>query len=204
MHLSQYYLIAFSMLSYVYFYFHLVLSISIFNFPRENLCSWSVALEKTLESPWTASKSNQSILEEINPEYSLEGLMLKLQYFGHLLTHWKRPWCWERLRAEGERGNRGWDGRMASLTQRHELEQTPEYSEGQGSLVCCIPWSRRVRHNLVTKQQSFSFTNGLCGNVLFNFQVFGNVPVVFLLLTFNLISLWSENINVSFQLFYIC
>ena len=35
--------------------------------------------------PWTARKSNQSILREINPEYSLEGLMLKLQYFGHLI-----------------------------------------------------------------------------------------------------------------------
>ena len=44
-------------------------------------------LEKTLESPWTARRSNQSILEEISPEYSLEGLMLKLklQYFGHLM-----------------------------------------------------------------------------------------------------------------------
>ena len=44
-------------------------------------------LEKTLESPWTARRSNQTILKEINPEYSLEGLMLKLkfQYFGHLM-----------------------------------------------------------------------------------------------------------------------
>ena len=44
-------------------------------------------LEKALESPWTARRSNQSILKEINPEYSLEGLMLKLklQYFGHLM-----------------------------------------------------------------------------------------------------------------------
>ena len=44
-------------------------------------------LEKTLESPWKARRSNQSILKEINPEYSLEGLMLKikLQYFGHLM-----------------------------------------------------------------------------------------------------------------------
>ena len=44
-------------------------------------------LEKTLESPWTARKSNQLILKEINPEYSLEGLMLKmkLQYFSHLM-----------------------------------------------------------------------------------------------------------------------
>ena len=55
------------------------------------------------------------------PEYSLERLMLKLQYFGHLmqkqLTHWKRPWCWERLRAGGELDNRGWDGWMATPTQ---------------------------------------------------------------------------------------
>ena len=44
-------------------------------------------LEKTLRVPWTARRSNQSILKEINPEYSLEGLMLnlKLQYFGHLM-----------------------------------------------------------------------------------------------------------------------
>ena len=46
-----------------------------------------MVLEKTLESPWTAGRSNQSILKEISPEYSLEGLMLKLniQYFGHLM-----------------------------------------------------------------------------------------------------------------------
>ena len=46
-----------------------------------------MVLEKTLESPWTARRSNQSILKEINPECSLEGLMLKLklQYFGHLM-----------------------------------------------------------------------------------------------------------------------
>ena len=42
-------------------------------------------LEKTLESPWTARRSNQSIVKEINPEYSMEGLLLKLQYFGHLM-----------------------------------------------------------------------------------------------------------------------
>ena len=77
---------------------------------------------RLLRVPWTARRSNQSVLKEINPEYSLEGLMLKLklQYFDHLmrrLTHWKRPWCWERLRAGGEGDDRGWDGWMASLTQ---------------------------------------------------------------------------------------
>ena len=73
--------------------------------------------------PWTARRSNQSILKEISPEYSLEGLMLKLklQYFGHLITkNWhilKRPRCWERLKAGGEGDDRGWDGWMASPTQ---------------------------------------------------------------------------------------
>ena len=66
---------------------------------------------RLLRVPWTARRSSQSILKEINPEYSLEGLMLKLklQYFGHHkeLTPWKRPWCWERLRAGGEGSTRG-------------------------------------------------------------------------------------------------
>ena len=88
----------------------------------ENWCFWTVLLEKTLKS-LLARRSNQSILKEISLEYSLEGLMLqlKLQYFGHLmeeLTHWKRSWCWERLKAGQEGNNRGWDGWMASLTQR--------------------------------------------------------------------------------------
>ena len=59
---------------------------------------------RLLRVSWTARRSNKSILKEISPEYSLEGLMLKLklQYFGHLmwreLTHLKRPWCWRRRR----------------------------------------------------------------------------------------------------------
>ena len=53
----------------------------------KNWCFWTVMLEKTLESPWTARWSNQSILKEISPGISLEGmkLKLKLQYFGHLM-----------------------------------------------------------------------------------------------------------------------
>ena len=74
---------------------------------------------RLLRNPWTARRSNQSSLKEISPGYSLEGLMLKLklQYtWCKELTYWKRPWCWERLRA-GEGDDRGWDGWMASLTQ---------------------------------------------------------------------------------------
>ena len=51
----------------------------------KNWCFWTVVLEKTFRVPWTARRSNQSILKEISPEYSLEGLILKLQYFGHLM-----------------------------------------------------------------------------------------------------------------------
>ena len=66
---------------------------------------------RLLRVPWIARRWNQSILKEMNSEYSLEGLMLKLklQYLGHLmrrLTHWKRPWCWDRLKAGGEGDDR--------------------------------------------------------------------------------------------------
>ena len=72
-----------------------------------------------LRVPWTARRFNQSILQEISPGCSLEGLTLKLklQYSCKEMTHLKRPWCWERLRAGGEGDDRGWDGWMASLTQ---------------------------------------------------------------------------------------
>ena len=69
---------------------------------------------RLLRVPWTERRSNQSILKEISPEYSLEGLMLKLklQYFGHLLRRTdslEKTWWWERLKAGAEGDNRGWD-----------------------------------------------------------------------------------------------
>ena len=76
---------------------------------------------RLLRVPWTAWRSNQSILREICPGYSLEGLMLKLKLqlanWCKELTHFKRPWCWERLKAGGEGDDRGWDGWIASPTQ---------------------------------------------------------------------------------------
>ena len=68
---------------------------------------------RLLRVPWTARRFNQSILKEIHPEYSLE-----LATWCEELTHWKRPWCWERLKEEGEGDDRGWDNWMASPTQR--------------------------------------------------------------------------------------
>ena len=72
-----------------------------------------MVLEKTLESPLDSMEIKPVNLKEINLEYSLEGLMLKLklQYCGHLMQ------CWERLKEGGEGDNRGRDGWMASLTQ---------------------------------------------------------------------------------------
>ena len=94
-----------------------------------------------LRIPWTARKSNQSILKEIDPEYLLEGLCWSwtsntLATWCEELIHWKRPWCWERPRA-GKRGDTGWDGWMASSTQWTGVKGD---SEGQGSLACCSPW----------------------------------------------------------------
>ena len=71
-----------------------------------------------LRVSWTARRSN---LKEISPEYSLEGLMLKLklQYFGHLMRRTdslERHRCWKRLKGKGEGDDRGWDGWMASLS----------------------------------------------------------------------------------------
>ena len=88
----------------------------------KNWCIWTVVLEKTLESPLDARRSNQSIWKEISPECSLEGLMLKLklQYLGNLMGRadsFEKARFWERMKAGGEGYNIGWDGWMASPTQ---------------------------------------------------------------------------------------
>ena len=98
--------------------------------------------------PWTARRWNQSILKEISPEYSLEGLMLKLklQYFGHLATwceeptHQKRPWCWKRLRADEKGGTEDELVEWQHQFNGHEFEQALGDDEGQGRLECCGPW----------------------------------------------------------------
>ena len=82
------------------------------------LCCW----RRLLRVPWTARRSNQSILREIGPGCSLEGLMLrlKLQYSGHLMQRadsFEKTLMLGKIEAEGEGDNRGWDGWMASLTQ---------------------------------------------------------------------------------------
>ena len=103
---------------------------------------------RLLRVPWRARRSNQSILKEINPEYSLEGLMLKLQfqYFGHLLRRansLEKTWFWENWGQEKKRSDRGWDGWMASPTYGTWVWENSSRSEGWGSLACCILWGHK-------------------------------------------------------------
>ena len=77
---------------------------------------------RLLRIPWTARRSNQSILKEISHGCSLEGLCWSwnsntLATWCKELTHWKTPWFWERLKVGGEGDDRGWDGWKVSLTQ---------------------------------------------------------------------------------------
>ena len=103
-------------------------------------------LEKTLRVSWTARRSNQLILKEINPDYSLEGLMLKLkhQYFGQLMGSVDSPEKTlmlgkiEGRRRRGQQKMRWLDG--YHQLNEHEFEQTLGDSEGQGSLACCSLW----------------------------------------------------------------
>ena len=93
--------------------------------------------------PWTA-RSNQSILEEINPEYSLEGLMLKPRYFDHLM---QRSDSLEKTlmfgKTESRKEKRATEDEMVGWRHRfngHEFGQSLGDGEGQGVLECCRPW----------------------------------------------------------------
>ena len=112
---------------------------------------------RLLRVPWTARRSNQSILKEISSGYSLEGRMLKLklQYLTtwcRELMHLKRPWCWERLRAGREGDDRGWDAWMASPTQWTWVWVASGSWWWTGSPgVLWFMGSQRVRHDFVTE-----------------------------------------------------
>ena len=113
---------------------------------------------RLLRVPWTARRSNLSILKEISPEYSLEGLMLKLK----LPIRWPsdgKNWLigkdpdagrdWRQEKRVTRDKTVGWHHQLNS----QEFEQTLRGGEGQRSLVCCSPWGHRVRHDWVTEHQ---------------------------------------------------
>ena len=118
-----------------------------------------------LRVPWTAKRSNQSILKEINPGHSLEGLMLKLQYFGHLMSRvdsLEKTLMLGKIKPEGEGGDRGQDGWMAS-----QIQWTWVWaSSGRrwrtrklGVLQSMGP--QKVRHDWVTEQYTWKVIRDL-------------------------------------------
>ena len=130
---------------------------------------------RLLRVPWTTRRSNQSILKEINPEYSLEGLVLKLklQYFGHLMRRsesLEKTLMLRKIKGRKIRGNRGWDGWMASPTQWTWVWANSERERRAGKAgMLQSMGSQRVRHNLATEQQQqYSVTQdflSICGDV---------------------------------------
>jgi len=112
---------------------------------------------RLLRVPCTARSFSQSILKEISPGYTLEGLILSwnsntLATWCEELTHLKRPWCWERLRAGGEGDDRGWDGWMASRTQWTWIwvNSVSWWWTGRPG-VLRLMGSERVRHDWATE-----------------------------------------------------
>ena len=109
----------------------------------KNWCYWTVVLEKSLESPLDCKeiqpvnvKGNQSwiFIRRTDAEAPILWLADAKE-----LTHWKRPWCWERLKAGGEGEDRGWDGWWHHRLDGHEFEQFLGVSDGQGSPACYSP-----------------------------------------------------------------
>ena len=123
-------------------------------------------LEKSLKILWTARISNQSILKEIIPEYSLEGLMLKLklQYFGHLMHRadsFEKTLMLGKIEGSSRRGRqmmRWLDGIINSMDMS---EQTLGDSEGQGSLACCSPLGRKQSDMTVRLNNRHHYLQGV-------------------------------------------
>ena len=103
---------------------------------------------RLLRVPWTARRANQSILKEISPEYSLEGLMLKLklQSFGHLMQRadsLEKTLMLGKIEGRGEGDNKnemvGWHHQLDG----HGFGWTPRVGDGQGGLACCSSWGHK-------------------------------------------------------------
>ena len=114
------------------------------------LWSW----KRLLRVSWTGRRSNQSILKEINPDNSLEGMMLKLKlhYFGHLMRRvdfiGKHPDAGKDWRRKEKGVAEDVMVRWHYWLNGHEFEQTPGHGEGQGSLACWSPWHHKESYKL--------------------------------------------------------
>ena len=101
---------------------------------------------RLLKVPWTARRSNQSILKEINPEYLLERLMLKLQSFGYLLQRadsLEKTLMLGKIEVKGKGGIQKMRWLDGITDNGHEFEQAQWDSEGQGRLACYSSWGHK-------------------------------------------------------------
>ena len=129
---------------------------------------------RLLRVPWTARRPNQSILKEISPGCSLEGLMLKLklQYFGHLMKSWLigkdsdagRDWGQEKGTTEDEMA--GWHHRLDV----REFERSPWVGDGQEGLTCCNSWGCKELDTTERLNWTLYITNALI-------YQFGNIKI---------------------------
>ena len=126
---------------------------------QKNWCFWTVVLEKTLEGPLDCKeihlvhpKGDQSWVFIRRTDVEAETPILWPPDAKSWLTHLKRPWCWERLKAGGEGDDRGWDGWMASLTQRTWvcINSGSWWWTGRPGMLWSMG-SQRVGHNWVTE-----------------------------------------------------
>ena len=132
---------------------------------QNNWCFWTVGWRRLLRVPWTARRSNQSILKEISPGCSLVGLMLSwnsntLATWWEELTHWKRSGCWEGLGAGGEGDDRGWDGWMASLVQWTRVWVYFRSWWWTGRPACCSSWG--CKESDTTEWLNWTETSNIC------------------------------------------
>ena len=110
--------------------------------------SWTVSCwRRLLRVPWTARRSNQSLLKEISPGCSLEGLMLKLklQYFGHLLGRtdsFEKTLMLGKIEGRSRRGRQGMTW-LNGITNLMDMSLSMGLGNGQGSLVCCDSWGHK-------------------------------------------------------------
>ena len=121
---------------------------------------------RLLRVPWTARRSNQSILKEISPDWCWSWNSNTLATWCEELTHWKIAWCWERLKARGEGDDRGWDGWMASLTQWTWVwvKSGCWWWTGRPGMLRSMV-SQRVRHNWAT-EPNWMLNHSICPGCL--------------------------------------
>ena len=114
----------------------------------KNWCFWMWYWIRLLRVPWAARRSNQSILKKSilnirGKDWCWSWNSNTLAIWFEEPSHWKRPWCWEGLKAKGEGDDRGWDGWMASPARWTWVWASSGSWDGQGSLACCSPWGRK-------------------------------------------------------------